>query len=77
MNHLKIMESLGGDRLWIDRFFAQHAAVLYYWVRAGRLLLNLVHRPPSPLHSCSSVSRSTLVATLSRCSLIIVADLRL
>ncbi|CAI5475239.1 unnamed protein product [Closterium sp. Yama58-4] len=32
MNHLKIMESLGGDRLWIDRFFAQHAAILYYWV---------------------------------------------
>ncbi|CAI7784682.1 unnamed protein product, partial [Closterium sp. NIES-53] len=32
MNHLKIMESLGGDRLWVDRFFAQHAAILYYWV---------------------------------------------
>eukprot|EP00271_Cylindrocystis_brebissonii_P010560 TRINITY_DN26776_c0_g1_i1.p1 TRINITY_DN26776_c0_g1~~TRINITY_DN26776_c0_g1_i1.p1 ORF type:complete len:465 (+),score=81.49 TRINITY_DN26776_c0_g1_i1:142-1536(+) len=32
MNHLKIMESLGGDRLWIDRFFAQHAAIFYYWV---------------------------------------------
>jgi ubiquinol oxidase len=32
MNHLKIMESLGGDRLWIDRFFAQHAAFFYYWI---------------------------------------------
>ena len=27
-----IMESLGGDQLWIDRFMAQHAAVFYYWV---------------------------------------------
>ena len=32
MNHLKIMESLGGDRLWVDRFFAQHAAFVYFWV---------------------------------------------
>lgn len=28
------MESLGGDALWIDRFLAQHAAVIYYWVVA-------------------------------------------
>jgi ubiquinol oxidase len=26
------MESLGGDQLWFDRFIAQHAALLYYWV---------------------------------------------
>lgn len=32
MHHLKIMESLGGDRLWVDRFFAQHAAFAYYWI---------------------------------------------
>lgn len=32
MHHLKIMESLGGDRLWADRFFAQHAAFAYYWI---------------------------------------------
>ena len=32
MHHLKIMESLGGDGLWIDRFIAQHAAFFYYWV---------------------------------------------
>lgn len=25
-------ESLGGDQLWIDRFAAQHAAVLYFWI---------------------------------------------
>ena len=32
MHHLQIMESLGGDQFWIDRFAAQHAAVFYYWV---------------------------------------------
>ena len=32
MHHLQIMESLGGDQYWIDRFAAQHAAVFYYWV---------------------------------------------
>jgi ubiquinol oxidase len=29
---VQIMESLGGDQLWFDRFIAQHAALLYYWV---------------------------------------------
>lgn len=32
MHHLKIMESLGGDLEWGDRFFAQHAAFFYYWI---------------------------------------------
>uniref|UniRef100_A0A0G4IE86 Ubiquinol oxidase n=1 Tax=Chromera velia CCMP2878 TaxID=1169474 RepID=A0A0G4IE86_9ALVE len=32
LHHLLIMESLGGDKNWIDRFMAQHAAVIYYWV---------------------------------------------
>lgn len=26
------MESLGGDQLWLDRFLAQHAAIVYYWI---------------------------------------------
>ena len=26
LNHLLIMEALGGDQLWVDRFFAQHCA---------------------------------------------------
>ena len=26
------MESLGGDQLWFDRFLAEHAALVYYWV---------------------------------------------
>ena len=31
-HHLAIMETLGGDRNWRDRFFAGHSAVLYYWI---------------------------------------------
>ena len=30
LHHLQIMESLGGDQLWVDRFMAYHAAVAYY-----------------------------------------------
>jgi ubiquinol oxidase len=32
LHHLLIMESLGGDRYWGDRFVAQHVAIAYYWV---------------------------------------------
>jgi ubiquinol oxidase len=32
LHHLLIMESLGGNRIWGDRFIAQHIAVAYYWV---------------------------------------------
>jgi ubiquinol oxidase len=32
LHHLLIMESLGGNRLWIDRAIAEHVAVAYYWV---------------------------------------------
>ena len=28
---LQIMESLGGDNAWIDRFVAQHSAIVYFW----------------------------------------------
>lgn len=31
-HHLLIMEALGGDRAWIDRFIAQHSAIVYYLV---------------------------------------------
>ena len=37
MHHLQIMESLGGDSLWLDRFMAQHGAIVYYWVLIGAL----------------------------------------
>eukprot|EP00877_Chromochloris_zofingiensis_P007896 jgi/Chrzof1/335/Cz01g12010.t1 len=32
LHHLQIMEALGGDQLWFDRFLAEHAAILYYWM---------------------------------------------
>lgn len=32
------MESLGGDRGWAERFIAEHAAILYYWVGWGGVL---------------------------------------
>jgi len=31
LHHLLIMEALGGDARWRDRFLAFHAAILYYW----------------------------------------------
>ena len=31
-HHLLTMEALGGDQRWIDRFLAQHAAIVYYWI---------------------------------------------
>ena len=34
----QIMEALGGDRLWFDRFLANHAALVYYWVLVGVFL---------------------------------------
>lgn len=38
LHHLLIMESLGGNCAWADRFAAQHAALLYYWVVVGFFL---------------------------------------
>lgn len=31
LHHLLIMESLGGNALWSDRFLAYHVAFAYYW----------------------------------------------
>ena len=30
--HLKEMETRGGDKFWIDRFFARHLVLFYYWI---------------------------------------------
>ena len=30
--HLKEMEKRGGDRFWIDRFFARHLVLFYCWI---------------------------------------------
>ncbi|CAO2823619.1 unnamed protein product [Amaranthus hypochondriacus] len=32
MHHLLIMEELGGNAWWIDRFLAQHIAIFYYFM---------------------------------------------
>lgn len=32
LHHLLIMESLGGNKHWSDRFLAQTTALVYYWV---------------------------------------------
>jgi ubiquinol oxidase len=39
LHHLLIMESLGGDRQWLDRAIAQHIAVAYYWVVVSLYML--------------------------------------
>lgn len=30
--HLEYMESRGGSTYWVDRFFAKHLVLVYYWV---------------------------------------------
>ena len=30
--HLEYMESRGGNYYWIDRFFARHLVLAYYWI---------------------------------------------
>ena len=30
--HLEYMESRGGNTYWIDRFFARHLVLVYYWI---------------------------------------------
>jgi len=32
VQHPKIMEALGGDQAWIDRFMGRHAAILYFLI---------------------------------------------
>mmetsp|Transcript_4097 Transcript_4097/g.12795 ORF Transcript_4097/g.12795 Transcript_4097/m.12795 type:complete len:220 (-) Transcript_4097:81-740(-) len=39
-HHLLTMESLGGDALWQDRFFAHHSAIAYYWVLVALWILS-------------------------------------
>ena len=30
--HLEYMESRGGNRYWVDRAFARHLVLIYYWI---------------------------------------------
>ncbi|KAM1685834.1 hypothetical protein ACFX13_037881 [Malus domestica] len=40
MHHLLIMEELGGNAWWFDRFLAQHIAVFYYFMTAFMYLIS-------------------------------------
>ncbi|KAG6553435.1 hypothetical protein Mapa_005170 [Marchantia paleacea] len=40
LHHLLVMEALGGDERWIDRFLAQHIAVAYYFLTVLMYLLS-------------------------------------
>ena len=34
-SHLEYMESRGGNSYWIDRFFARHLVLIYYWINVA------------------------------------------
>ena len=38
--HLEYMESIGGADCWIDRFFAYHLVLVYYWIMVLYYLIN-------------------------------------
>ncbi|PRQ28319.1 putative ubiquinol oxidase (non-electrogenic) [Rosa chinensis] len=40
MHHLLIMEELGGNAWWFDRFLAQHIAVVYYFMTVFMYLIS-------------------------------------
>ncbi len=46
LHHLLIMEALGGNSRWIDRFLARHVALLYYWIIVGLYMVS----PKSAYH---------------------------
>ena len=37
--HLEEMETRGGNEFWIDRFFAKHLVLLYYWIMVAYFTL--------------------------------------
>lgn len=38
-SHLEYMESKGGNAFWIDRFFAKHLVLIYYWINVVYYLI--------------------------------------
>ena len=38
--HLEEMELREGNKYWVDRFFAKHLVLLYYWIMVGYYLLS-------------------------------------
>ena len=41
--HLEEMELREGNKYWIDRFFAKHLVLLYYWIMVGYYLIDPIH----------------------------------
>jgi len=41
--HLEEMERRGGDTHWIDRFFAKHLVLFYFWVMVGYYLVDPIN----------------------------------
>lgn len=46
LHHLMIVEELGGDQYWIDRFLARSGAFVYYWI----LVFTYIVAPRSAYH---------------------------
>lgn len=40
--HLEYMESIGGADRWIDRLFAWHLVLVYYWIMVGYYFVDAV-----------------------------------
>lgn len=40
--HLEYMESIGGDNRWIDRLFAWHLVLVYYWIMVAYYFIDAV-----------------------------------
>ena len=56
--HLEYMESRGGNSYWVDRFFARHLVLIYYWVNVVYYWLSSSLCLPSLLRSRDSRSRN-------------------
>ena len=41
--HLEEMEKRGGNEFWIDRFFARHLVLIYYWIMVFYYLLSPIN----------------------------------
>ena len=41
--HLEEMERRGGNSYWIDRFFAKHLVLFYFWVMVGYYLVDPIN----------------------------------
>tara|TARA_B100001287_G_scaffold219839_1_gene188819 strand:- start:325 stop:828 length:504 start_codon:yes stop_codon:yes gene_type:complete len=41
--HLEEMELREGNKYWIDRFFAKHLVLLYYWIMVVYYLVDPIH----------------------------------